>query len=542
MEQVYQLKEKGNQALAWGKFDEAVKYYTKAIALDPQNHVLYSNRSAAYAKDENYTAALADADQTIALNPTWSKGYSRKGSALAYLGRHEEAIAAYEKGLELEPGNEQLASGLAEVKKQAAELQVKTEQLFQKLREHPKTKEWMNDPEYVKMVEKLARNPFDVSVQNLVTKMEDEKITTTIGIMFGLDLNVPMDVDQPAPEKKPEEPPKKEEPEKPKYDDLPQERRLALQEKDLGNDSYKKKDFENALKHYQKAKELDPSDITFYTNMAAVYFEQKEYEKCIKECEKAIDVGRENRADFKLIAKAFTRIGNAYKKMEQWKLAKTYYEKSMSEHRTPEIKTLLSEVEKQIAEEEKKAYVDPVKAEQEKELGNDYFKKGDYSTAVKHYTEAIKRNPDDPKLYSNRAACYTKLAAFDLGLKDCDQCCKLDPKFIKGWIRKGKILQGMQQHSKALTAYQKALELDPSNQEALEGYRACSTQLNSNPEEVRKRAMADPEVQQILRDPAMRCILEQMQQDPQALQDHLKNPDIAAKIQKLLESGLIAIH
>lgn len=276
--------------------------------------------------------------------------------------------------------------------------------------------------------------------------------------------------------------------------------------------------------------------------MAAVFFEQKEYEKCIKECEKAIEIGRENRADFKLIAKAFTRIGNAYKKMEQWKLAKTYFEKSMSEHRTPEIKTLLSEVERRIVEEERKAYIDPVKAEQEKELGNEYFKKGDYSTAVKHYTEAIKRNPDDSKLYSNRAACYTKLAAFDLGLKDCEQCCKLDPKFIKGWIRKGKILQGMQQPSKALTAYQKALELDPSNAEALEGYRSCSTQLNSNPEEVRKRAMSDPEVQQILRDPAMRCILEQMQQDPHALQDHLKNPEIAAKIQKLLESGLIALH
>uniref|UniRef100_A0A2A4JPQ5 Stress-induced-phosphoprotein 1 n=1 Tax=Heliothis virescens TaxID=7102 RepID=A0A2A4JPQ5_HELVI len=542
MEQVNQLKEKGNAALSWGKFDEAVKYYSEAIALDPKNHVLYSNRSAAYAKDENYAAALADANETIALNPTWSKGYSRKGSALAFLGRHEEAIEAYEKGLELEPGNEQLASGLAEVKKQVVELKQKTEQLFEKLRANPQTKEWLNDPEYVKTVEKIAQNPFDF--QNLGAKMEDKRVLTTISIMFGLDLHIPMDVDPPAaPEKKTAEPPKNEEqPEKPKYENLPENRRQALLEKDQGNECYKKKDLESALKHYQKAVEYDPTDITFYTNMAAVYFEQKEYEKCVKECEKGIDIGRENRADFKLIAKAFTRIGNAYKKMEQWKLAKTYFEKSMSEHRTPEIKTLLSEVERRIAEEEKKAYVDPVKAEQEKELGNDYFKEGDYSTAVKHYTEAIKRNPDDPKLYSNRAACYTKLAAFDLGLKDCDQCCKLDPKFIKGWIRKGKILQGMQQHSKALTAYQKALELDPSNAEALEGYRACSTQLNSNPEEVRKRAMADPEVQQILRDPAMRCILEQMQQDPQALQDHLKNPDIAAKIQKLLESGLIAIH
>lgn len=149
-------------------------------------------------------------------------------------------------------------------------------------------------------------------MQNLDPRMQDKRVLTTIGVMLGLDFNVDnmsMDVDPPAPEKKPPTEPKKEEPPKPKYEDLPENRRLALSEKDLGNESYKKKEFDNALKHYQKAIEHDPTDITFYTNMAAVYFEQKEYEKCIKECEKAIEIGRENRADFKLIAKAFTRIG-----------------------------------------------------------------------------------------------------------------------------------------------------------------------------------------------------------------------------------------
>lgn len=56
-------------------------------------------------------------------------------------------------------------------------------------------------------------------------------------------------------------------------------------------------------------------------------------------------------------------------------------------------------------------------------------------------------------------------------------------------------------------------------QEAIEGYRNCSIAVNSNPEEVRKRAMTDPEVQAILRDPAMRLILEQMQNDPKALHE-----------------------
>lgn len=541
MDKVEQLKKKGNDALVNQNFDEAIKCYTEAIALDPTNHVLYSNRSAAHAKAENYEAALEDAEKTVSLNPNWSKGYSRKGSVLAYLSRYEEAIEAYKTGLRLEPTNQQLAQGLRDVERAMKESNLEAERLI-RLYKNPRTREWMKDPEYVtKIAKPLVKNTYDIRNLN----MEDERVAATITALWQADLDAEsaMDVDPPAPEKTPSTAPKqKEEPPKDKYEGLPENRKQALIQKDLGNDCYKKKEFDNAITHYEKAIEFDPTDITFYTNMAAVFFEQKEYEKCIKECEKAIEIGRENRADFKLIAKAFTRIGNAYKKMEQWKLAKTYFEKSMSEHRTPEIKTLLSEVERRIVEEERKAYIDPVKAEQEKELGNEYFKKGDYSTAVKHYTEAIKRNPDDSKLYSNRAACYTKLAAFDLGLKDCEQCCKLDPKFIKGWIRKGKILQGMQQPSKALTAYQKALELDPSNAEALEGYRSCSTQLNSNPEEVRKRAMSDPEVQQILRDPAMRCILEQMQQDPHALQDHLKNPEIAAKIQKLLESGLIALH
>lgn len=320
----------------------------------------------------------------------------------------------------------------------------------------------------------------------------------------------------------------------------------ALKEKEQGNAAYKSKNFTKAIQHYQKAIEIDPSEITFYSNLAAVHFEKKEYEECVKVCEKAVDVGRENRADFKLIAKAWNRAGNGYRKLGNLKTAKTAFEKALTEHRTPEYKSNLSEVEAAIKKEEEEAYVNPELADAEKLKGNEFFKSGDWASAVKHYTEALKRNPKDAKIYSNRAACYTKLNAFDLVIKDCDASIALDPGFVKAYLRKANVLKAMGSTQKAMDVYSKAMELDPNSDEAKNGYKDCAVRQYSgnrsnNPEEVRARAMNDPEVQQIMSDPAMRMILEQMQSDPQAVQEHLQNPQIMQKIMKLKDAGLISM-
>ena len=95
--------------------------------MDPQNHVLYSNRSASYASLKDFDKALSDAEKTVELNPTWGKGYGRKGAALhgqGDLGTSPPedmnqcvvgAKDAYEEALKVEPGNAQAKQGLKAV-------------------------------------------------------------------------------------------------------------------------------------------------------------------------------------------------------------------------------------------------------------------------------------------------------------------------------------------------------------------------------------------------------------------------------------------
>ncbi|CAF0835783.1 unnamed protein product [Didymodactylos carnosus] len=553
--QVEELKTKANTAFQAGKNEEAAKYYTEAIQLDDKNHVLYSNRSAAYAKMNKYEDALKDAEQCIALKPDFVKGYSRKGASLSYLKRHDDAIKAYEEGLRLDPQNQQLLDGLGEVK--AAQTPTSSNpfgdpQFLMQLMANPKARELMKDPETARLMQQFRTNP------NNPLLFQNPKVMKVLGAALGFELGGEND-DEMTMRGDPAAQPSSFSTSKPSTssasntskttnaakDDvnknLTPAQRQAEEEKDKGNEAYKKKDFTTALQHYDKAIELD-NNMKYYTNKAAVYYEQGQWDNCIEQCLKAIEIGRENKADYKLIAKAYARIGNVHSQQKDYQSAIKYFNHSLSEHRNPEVLKKKQEIEKILKDEESKAYVNPEIANEEKNKGNEYFQKGDFPTALKHYSEAIKRNPTDPKLYSNRAACYSKLMEFPLTLKDCEEAIKLDPTFLKAYLRKGTALIAMKDLGQAMSTFSKALEIDPNCQEAIEGYRSCTMKANSDPEEVRKRAMNDPEVQSILGDPGMRIILEQMQNEPQALREHLKNPAIAHKIQKLIDVGIIAIR
>eukprot|EP00584_Thalassiosira_punctigera_P006780 CAMPEP_0172543086 /NCGR_PEP_ID=MMETSP1067-20121228/13562_1 /TAXON_ID=265564 ORGANISM="Thalassiosira punctigera, Strain Tpunct2005C2" /NCGR_SAMPLE_ID=MMETSP1067 /ASSEMBLY_ACC=CAM_ASM_000444 /LENGTH=269 /DNA_ID=CAMNT_0013329425 /DNA_START=157 /DNA_END=966 /DNA_ORIENTATION=- len=109
-------KELGNKAFAAKNYDEAIKHYTAAIALDSKNCVYYSNRSACYGGKKEWAVAARDAKECIKVNPSFIKGYYRLASAQSEQNEFEAALATIKQGLAIESDNPQLQKQMRQIK------------------------------------------------------------------------------------------------------------------------------------------------------------------------------------------------------------------------------------------------------------------------------------------------------------------------------------------------------------------------------------------------------------------------------------------
>ena len=54
-----------------------------------------------------------------------------------------------------------------------------------------------------------------------------------------------------------------------------------------------------------------------------------------------------------------------------------------------------------------------------------------------------------------------------------------------------------------------------------------------------RRAMADPEIQAILQTPEVRNALSELERDPKSLSNILQDKNLAAKLEKLIQAGIL---
>ena len=180
-----------------------------------------------------------------------------------------------------------------------------------KIAKHPALAQFAGQPDFEKMVNDVSMNCTNYA-RYAETPMGQALLQAALGSMGGpfegeaseqqpSQSAASSSTSEAAEEKAAEEEPMDVE------EEIPEERKQALELKEQGNGLYRKKQFEEAIECYNKAIELDPTDMSFLTNRAAAHFEAGDYDECIASCQSAIDVGRSNGASFQQIGKCVAK-------------------------------------------------------------------------------------------------------------------------------------------------------------------------------------------------------------------------------------------
>ncbi len=134
---------------------------------------------------------------------------------------------------------------------------------------------------------------------------------------------------------------------------------------------------------------------------------------------------------------------------------------------------------------------DPTATFISEELSDLYIQSGRLREAVLEAEDALKENPNDLNARRLLARIYTRMIGdsqanrIDEGMvkKAIEQYQKItegDPKDVESWLMLGRLDKISQNSTDALKAYQKALELDPDNEDATTGLAMVYTDLGDN--------------------------------------------------------------
>ena len=556
METAKDWKDKGNALVKEKKYKEALDCYSKAIEIDPNDPILYSNRSLMHSNLSEFDEALKDAEKAISIKPDYAKAYLRKGKALEGQQKLKEALDTYKLGLEKDKQNTQLLEASKELEATINNPFLKN---YPKLFTDPRTAGMMKDPSFKNLLDYAMRD------QNALIQMmqTDPRFMTVFSVLTGIDLEkMNEDMQKNAEERKKEEEKKKkedeekkkkEEEEKKKKEEEEKYNAMSVEEKQevddhkkadeikmKGNEEFKKKNFDEAIKYYQQAIDIYPKEMVYYLNSAKCYLEKKDYDKAIELCKHVC----ENSRDFARRATAFGIIGYSYRAQNKLDEALKAFEDSQMEKNDVRIKEALKETLKLKKKQEEEAYINPEIAEKENKKANELYKEGKYPEALKVYEEAIKRNPKLPKYYTNRAQCYIKLMEFYQAIKDCENAIKLEPKTLKAYQKKANCHFITKEYHKVLQTIDDGLKLFPDDQE-LKAMRektimAINYGTGSDDKERQMKAAADPEIQALLRDPRIQQLFKDFKENPTSAQQAImKDEFIRNAFQKLVAAGIV---
>jgi tetratricopeptide (TPR) repeat protein len=193
-------------------------------------------------------------------------------------------------------------------------------------------------------------------------------------------------------------------------------------------------EYDRALIDYGRALAIKPDLAIAYESRGVTYNHRGEYEKAIADFNQALKINP-------TMAVAYNDRGIAYFNLKQFELALADYKRTLK-------------LEPSFFE----AYINQ---------GDVHFFRGEYDQAVADYSRGLAIQPAYPSAYYNRGVAYKALGEYDKALADYNRTLEIKPDFAEAYNNRGNLYLDLGEYEQAISDYDQALRFRPDYGEAL---------------------------------------------------------------------------
>jgi tetratricopeptide (TPR) repeat protein len=231
-----------------------------------------------------------------------------------------------------------------------------------------------------------------------------------------------------------------------------------------GNAFFEENQYEDAIKHYQKAVKLYPENDNLFFLLGLAHVSLGKYEDALKDFQKAAELNQDNELTFHGMGIAFVNLGKYKEAIETYQKAialnpandNYFYQIGMAHGNLGKHEVALKNFQKAIElnqENDEAFYGQGIAFENLRK----------YKEAIEAFKKAIELNPENPLVFHDLGITFSNLKQYDEAIESYRNAIEIDPKDERvynslgmSYLRSGKI-------DSAFKTFQKGMEINPDD-------------------------------------------------------------------------------
>ena len=392
-----ELNLQGVQCFNQGDYTKAIDLYQRALNINDRDPVILFNMANAWFSLGNYDSCIEYANKACALDPKKSEAYNLAGTSYQNKNDFDNAIATYQKALEMVP--------------------------------HADTYNNLANCYYL-------QHQYEPAVENF------EKAVAMVpgNTLFQTNLKIAVEASQ-------------------KYSGLSIDKikdAAALSQQAL--DAFGKQEYPRAIELFTQILKITPRDISAYNNIGTCYFNQKQFHEAIDYYQKGSDLDPTNSSSDFLIGNTFLELGNYEKALSHYtkateidpKNAKAFGSLGFCYYQGNDFHKAITYYQNAVE-------LDPTDANHFNYLGFCHHKLNNFEKAVEYFQKAIEHDPVNSTYKENLRIAMEERIKFDEIFTELDKLVGLSNvkedivsliKYVR--VEKMRIEQGLGRSSMSL--------------------------------------------------------------------------------------------